>query len=273
MKPPNHSGLEDPGTGNKVPGGTENAAYENYAAHYDSAVGKRVRREWEEVQSLQLDRLPRWIDRVHKDARILDAGCATGYLLGLLSADGYTRLTGVDLSASLASSARDRLGNSALVVQSDLWSFLRQQADGSFDAVIMHHVLEHIPREETIPTLKEIHRCLVPGGFLGVKVPNASFMLGGAMMFGDFTHVTHFNEHSLAQVLAASGYPTDRLEIILHPPKLLSPWRHPWHALLRLLNRLRWHAHRVTHRAIAILADQRPASRAFEAELEMLARR
>jgi SAM-dependent methyltransferase len=273
MKPPDHSGPEGLGTGNKVPEGSENAAYENYAAHYDSAVGKRVRRDWDEVQSLRLDRLPRWIDRVHKDARILDAGCATGYLLGLLSAHGYTRLTGVDLSPTLAATARDRLEDSACIVQSDLRDFLRQQADGSFDTVIMHHVLEHIPRDQTIPTLKEIHRCLTPGGFLGIKVPNASFVLGGAMMFGDFTHVTHFNEHSLAQVLAASGYATDRLEIILHPPKLFPPWRHPLHAFLRVLNRLRWHAHRATHHALAMLSDQRPASRAFEAELEMLAQR
>lgn len=45
-------------------------------------------------------------------------------------------------------------------------------ADGSCALVYCSHVLEHLPGHEVLPTLKEIHRILQPGGKLYLSVPD-----------------------------------------------------------------------------------------------------
>lgn len=247
--------------------------FTRYARHYADAGARKWQKPIAEIHAFHLERLPRWLDRIPKNARILDAGCATGYLLGLLYAEGYTNLTGVELSLEMATIARSQLPQTVPVVQSDVRDFLKECEPGAFDVILFHHVLEHIPRENTIELLRAFYQCLAPAGYLSIKVPNASYILAGNHCFCDFTHVVHFNERSLPQVLEAAGFDIDKIELILHPPRLFWSWRHPWRAMLRLLNRLRWHLHWFFHRALCALIDQHPVPYVFEAELDSLVRR
>lgn len=247
--------------------------FQNYHRHYQDSGAERWQVPYREVVELHLDRLPRWLDRIPKEARILDAGCATGYMLGLLWQSGYRNLVGVELSQQLASIARSILPNSVEIILTDIRSYLASAADASFDLILFHHVLEHIPREHTIPLLREFHRILKPGGYLNLKVPNASYLLAGNHLYGDFTHVVHFNERSMPQVLEAAGFSRDLIEFVLRPPRLFWSWRRPGRALLRLFNRLRWHLHSLLHKALCLLIDQYPVPKIFGAELETLAKR
>lgn len=247
--------------------------FRKYERHYMDSGASKWQAPIKEVKELHLDRLPRWIDRVDKHAAILDAGCATGYLLSLLSDEGYRDLTGVELSAQLAATARTNLDSSIVIAASDIRDFLAQAPNGAYEVILFHHVLEHIPREQTLSLLREFHRCLRPGGFLSIKVPNASYLLAGNHCFGDFTHVVHFNERSLPQVLEVAGFDVRKLEFVLHPPILYWSWRRPGRAFLRALNRLRWHIHQVIHKVLCALIDQHPVPKAFEAELEALVQR
>lgn len=206
-----------------------------------------------------------------KQASILDAGCATGYLLGLLHECGYQNLTGVDISEQLLHEARRHLPEGVQLFQSDIGEFLAHTADGSFDVILFHHVLEHIPREHTVALLREFRRCLRDGGRLSLKVPNAACLLLGHTCYVDFTHVVHFNEFSLMQVLEQAGFSPERIEFILHPPVLYWSWRHPVRALFRLLNRVRWHLSAWVHCAAGVLFDTQPKLLCHEIELEALA--
>ena len=246
--------------------------FEHYARHYAHTGAERRQQSAAQVRALRLDRLPRWIDSVPHDARILDAGCANGYLLGLLHASGYTRLSGVELSEELAASARAVLPADVRIHVADVAQFLATQADASFDVILFHHVLEHIPRDQTLDLLRAFRRCLAPCGLLDVRVPNAAFLLSGIHLHGDFTHVVQFNERSLWQVLERAGFDPAGIEVVLHPPQLFFSLSHPGRMMLRLLNRLRWHLHRLVHRMLCALVDQLPPPRAFESELEILAR-
>lgn len=250
-----------------------NELFQKYERHYQDSGAARWQVPIQEVKERHLDRLPRWIDRIDPQAHILDAGCANGYMLSLLWDAGYHRLVGVEVSRQLAAAARNNLNAQVIVEISDVREFLAQTADSTFDVILFHHVLEHIPREHTISLLAEFYRCLKPDGYLSVKVPNASFLLAGNHCFGDFTHVVHFNERSLPQVLEAAGFSTCQLEFILHPPKLFWSWHQPHRALLRALNRVRWLLHRISHQALCALIDQQPVPKVFEAELEALVRR
>lgn len=151
--------------------------------------------------------------------------------------------------------------------------FLAQTPDASFDVILFHRVLEHILREHRVALLREFHRVLKPGGYLNIKVPNAAFLFAGWHLFVDFTHVVHFNERSLQQVLEAAGFDREQVEFVLKPPLLFWSWRHPGRMMLRAPNRLRWHLHRALHRLLCALVDLHPAPRMFEWGLEVLVRR
>lgn len=250
-----------------------NQLFKNYLRHYQESGSNLWQVSFEEVKALHLDRLPRWLGRIPHNAHILDGGCATGYMLGLLWKSGYRQLTGVELSDQLARIAESSLPEEINIINSEIQSFLKKAPSESFDTILFHHVLEHIPREHTIDLLREFHRCLKTSGHLSIKVPNASCLLAGKNMFGDFTHVTHFNENSLLQVLEEAGFKKSNLEVILHPPIIFWSWKHPSRALFRLLNRLRWSLHRIAHKATYILTAQHPIPHAFEAELEILVKK
>lgn len=249
------------------------ALFERYARHYADFGAARWQQPVEKVAAFHLDRFPRWLSRIPKTARILDAGCASGYLLNLLHAEGYRNLTGVEFSAEMAALARDRLPAGIPIHQEDIRRYLDRCDDSAHDVILFHHVLEHIPREFTLEILRGFYRCLAPGGVLSIKVPNASFILAGYHCFGDFTHVVHFNERSMPQVLEAAGFEVSRIEFILHPPLLFWSWRHPIRAGFRVLNRLRWHLHKAFHWMLCTLIDQHPVPKVFEAELEVLVTR
>lgn len=246
--------------------------FDNYLHNYERR-GRGRFRSLAEVSEFLLDHIPRWIDRIPKDAHILDAGCAVGDLLGKLHELGYEELTGVDISAQMVEVAHSRLPQSIQLHAQDIREFLAQTADASYDVILLHHVLEHIPREHTIPLLREFRRCLTDEGYLDLRTPNAACLLGEYIGFGDFTHVVHFNELSLLQVLEQAGFTVDRVQFILHPPQLFWSWRHPIRAAFRVLNRLRWHLNNLVHRAVCVLLDLRPALKVSEWELEALARK
>jgi len=243
--------------------------FNRYKKNYERR-GKGHFRPFEDVQNFHLDRLPRWIDRIDKNAYILDAGCATGYMLNLLHDAGYHKLTGVDISKELIEAANSKLPSEIKLHQTEIKSFLTKIPDQTFDVILFHHVIEHIPREEIIGLLREFKRCLTENGYLSIKTPNAACLLGSYHGFGDITHLVQFNELSLVQVLEQSGFSTSKIEFILHPPKIFWSKRHPLRSFLRILNRGRWHLNKLIHQLVCILLDLRPTVRVPEWELEIL---
>lgn len=254
-----------------MPNDPSSKLFQNYLRHYQHGGAERWRVPYTKVKEFHLDRLPRWIGRLDHGAMIVEVGCATGYLLDLLHAEGFTNLTGVELSEQLVQVARSTLPSEITIIHSDVMDFLANTPDESFDAIFFYHVLEHIPREQTINLLAQFRRCLKPGGYLNIKVPNASYLLAGNHLFCDFTHVVHFNERSMPQVLEAAGFDPSLVEFISHRPLLFWSWKHPVRALMRLINRVRWLLHCVLHKGLCVLIEQRPIPEIFEAELEVLA--
>lgn len=245
--------------------------FDNYARHYAS-MGE-IERVPDDIDKLRRDRLPAWIDSIPKDARILDAGCAQGDLLLALSRVGYTHLTGVDLSAQLLATARTKLPASVSLIERDIRQFLSECAEGAFDVIFFHDVLEHLPREDTIPVLRGLHRALGDGGLLSVRVPNMSALIASYCAAIDFTHVTHFTEFSLLQVLEAAGFAADGTTLPSQAPRLFWSWRKPHRAVLRVFNRLRWHFNNALHQAVLSLSDMHPRPRVFDPNLVVLARK
>jgi len=147
----------------------------------------------------------------NKQARILDVGCGTGFLLNAIRRAGYSRSEGIDADRGQVKIGRDR----GLPIQHvDVWKMKEYLTakNGTVDAIVFVDVLEHIRKDEQIPTLKAIYSALAPGGRLICQVPNALFVVGLYNRYMDWTHECLFSSESLAFVVENSGFTIERIE-------------------------------------------------------------
>ena len=159
-----------------------------------------------------IERLVRWsaartgrnlIRDLHAGSRVLDVGCGRGVLLSAM-ADAGMEAHGFEISPTAAKGADSR-------AEIRIASSLQQAAyaEGSFDLVILCHVLEHL--SQPAETLREIHRILRPGGRLVVTVPNFSSLQAqwtrSAWFHLDLPrHLYHFPAQGLNRLLERTGF-------------------------------------------------------------------
>ncbi|NTU80771.1 MAG: class I SAM-dependent methyltransferase [Chloroflexales bacterium] len=139
---------------------------EIYPPSYESYVGEGQR-------LLMLMRRAAWrpeineiLARTTPASKILEIGSATGEFLAELRRRGRSQLVGLELSAEAARIARERHG---LDVRASALDDAELPA-GSFDLVVLRHVLEHMPDPRA--TLGTIARLLRPGGHCIFTIPN-----------------------------------------------------------------------------------------------------
>lgn len=133
--------------------------------------------------------------------RLLDIGCGLGFFLSGVE-DNWER-HGTELSEFAA----ERAGQWGTIHVGELSDIAFP--DGHFDAVVCHHVIEHVP--EPAVFLKEIYRILKSGGALVLGTPD--FDSGCARRFGDRyrmlhdpTHVSLFSADSMRRFLRDNGF-------------------------------------------------------------------
>lgn len=155
-----------------------------------------------------LDRFRRTVEQVAPylpgaGARILDIGCATGGLLAIFRARGFSNVMGVDPSPACAAAARSLHGlevRAATLGQLAGWS-------ERFDFVSMLGVLEHLR------DVREAVRCALalvrPGGLFYAAVPDVAGLADARNApFQQFSmeHVNFFSADSLARLLTVEGW-------------------------------------------------------------------
>jgi 2-polyprenyl-3-methyl-5-hydroxy-6-metoxy-1,4-benzoquinol methylase len=139
-----------------------------------------------------------------KDCRILDIGCGFGQMLMGLRDLGYSDLNGIDVSAEAVKFCKENNLNVFFV--GDI-SDHKVSEDKKYDVIMMSHVLEHIPKDQIIPTVKYIKSSLLKeGGSFFLMVPNAQSNTGAYWMYEDFTHHTLFTAGSAIYVLRSGGF-------------------------------------------------------------------
>jgi 2-polyprenyl-3-methyl-5-hydroxy-6-metoxy-1,4-benzoquinol methylase len=144
--------------------------------------------------------------------RVLDVGCATGYLARALVEQGCT-VWGVEYDAQAAEQARSALAD-VLVGDLETLDLVGYFGVGRFDVVIFGDVLEHLRRP--LDVLREARPLLVPGGCVVLSIPNIAHgsvrlaLLRGEWRYRplgllDDTHLRFFTRDTVEELLRAAG--------------------------------------------------------------------
>jgi len=139
----------------------------------------------------------------NKSARILEIGAGMGRFLQFLGETGYENFLGIDISPESIQYCQEK-GIKKVQLIKNLGEFF--VGAGNYDLIVMNDVIEHLPKEETIETLKKIYEHLNTGGRFIVKTGNLSSLIGARIRYGEFTHYQGFTEYSLAQVVQIAGF-------------------------------------------------------------------
>ena len=144
------------------------------------------------------------------EQRILDVGCGCGCLLAALRSRGYAQSVGVDLDPTLVQHGRAVLG---VDISQGGWRTYLEGAGGSFDTIIAIDVLEHLSRDEVLPTLKITRERLASGGRLILRTPNALCPFVLPLLYGDLSHEFLITPRLMVHLLRLAGF---RGEIAVH---------------------------------------------------------
>ncbi len=152
-----------------------------------------------------------WLDASRR-GRLLDVGSGSGRYLVRMRDLGWD-VAGVEPDPKAARGARERFGLEIHGSSLEAAGF----SEGAFDAVTMHHVIEHVP--DPIELLRRSHRVLKPGGTLVVVTPNIESL--GRRMFSRSwmpwdppRHLLLFSPRALHKAAELAGF---RIERMLSP--------------------------------------------------------
>ena len=171
------------------------------------------------------------MDLVGSGKRVLDVGCASGYLAEALSAAG-NKVSGVELDPVAAEAARPLLDRLVVgdIEQLDL---VDEFGAGAFDVVIFADVLEHL--RDPVEVLRRARPLLAEGGYAVLSIPNVAHgsvrlaLLRGRFEYRpvgllDDTHLRFFTRDSFEQLIVDAGfYPADSRQTTAGPFDVETP--------------------------------------------------
>jgi 2-polyprenyl-3-methyl-5-hydroxy-6-metoxy-1,4-benzoquinol methylase len=142
-----------------------------------------------------------WLPR-DKEAAILDVACGYGRLLRFFLKQGYTNLTGIDISPEQVENAKKIHPN---VILGNALEYL-QKNPGKFDLITGLDIIEHLYKDEAIRFLELAHLALKSNGRLIIQTPNADTPFGLIHRYNDLTHEICFNVNSLSKLMKICGF-------------------------------------------------------------------
>jgi SAM-dependent methyltransferase len=153
-----------------------------------------------------------------RGAQVLEIGAGDGRFVARLREAGLEAR-----GAEPSPSARARAATRGIELAAQA-----RAAEGSQDAIVLWHVLEHLP--EPLATLEQARRWLRPPGRLLVAVPNLGSLqaaIGGDRWFHQDVprHRTHFTARGLGLLLTRAGFAPSRVSHLVVEQNALGMWQ------------------------------------------------
>ena len=170
---------------------------DDYVSHNSGAAGL-INQAYKVARFFTMRRKVSLLNKLApRRGKLLDYGCGTGHFLKAAKATGW-QVTGLEPNARARQEASARLGQP--VGQEDLAAL----EAGSFDAITLWHVLEHV--HALNETLARLTALLRPDGVLLIAVPNVNSL--DAQHYRELwaaydvpRHLYHFAPDTMAQLL------------------------------------------------------------------------
>lgn len=178
-------------------------AVKSLLSNYINMIDEAYLKE-EQGRRLSAKTILKMLKLLKKTGRLLDIGCATGFLLDEARIQGW-EVYGVELSKWAVSYARNRFG-----IENVFAGTLKRAGypNNYFDAVILKDTIEHLLNPKD--TLIEIRRILKPLGILCVNTPNINSLVSrflGARWWGvKQAHLYYFTPKTLYKILEVTGF-------------------------------------------------------------------
>ena len=144
-------------------------------------------------------------------AHILDIGCGEGALLAFLQEQGYLNLSGFDLSPENVGCCHEV--GLCFVRQFDALRLAEFSGPVLYDVIFCMDILEHLPKHEVLRFLLNINERLKSSGYVIFQTPNMANILGMYHRYSDLTHEFCLTEKSAMDLLLASGFEKEQIEI------------------------------------------------------------
>lgn len=149
--------------------------------------------------------------------RVLDLGCGDGDFMRLL-AERNVDVLGVDSDAKPLQSLREQ---GLTVVESDVFDYLENAAEQSFDGIFCAHLVEHLPHDLTYKLVQQAWRLLRPGGVLVLATPDVRSLFSHLEMFYlHFGHISFYHPRLLCFFMEHAGFVDPLFEV---NPETASP--------------------------------------------------
>lgn len=160
----------------------------------------------------------RKLNKKQLKGKLLDIGCATGYMINKIRQDSDWEVYGVELSKRPAEFARDvlKLNN---ITHGDLFS--AGYPANFFDCINISDVLEHVPNP--VAFLDECHRILKSDGIILLGVPNGFNDSRGLIRYynkfrqagcHDSGHIFYFQKPTFDYLFEKTGFEVIRTETV-----------------------------------------------------------
>lgn len=164
------------------------------------------------------------IKLVEKNKKVLDVGCASGYLASFLKQKGCT-IDGIDTDRESVEKAKEYCNASILDISKD-------KINGEYEVIILGDILEHLVNPDKV--LLNLKENLKNDGYIIISIPNiVNIYPRLKILFGHFdyeeigifdrTHLKFFTKKSLKKMINKTGYKIEKLEYTPIPIYLKYP--------------------------------------------------
>jgi O-antigen chain-terminating methyltransferase len=169
------------------------------------------------VESIRERQRP-YVADFREAAPVLDVGCGRGELLSLLR-DAGVDARGIDADGDMVAYAR---GEGLDVEQADLLAYLAEVEAGSLGGMFMGQVVEHLPVQTLVESLRLAVAALRPGGVLIAETINPLSPIALRNYFADLTHAQPLVPETLELLARQAGFAETEIRFLNEPAERLT---------------------------------------------------